>query len=81
MIAKRRPRIGMTKPTPAAVPATPPVRRVLLWRSDPEASEVQEGLEEAARFLNVAPGEVLAAIERGELVGGWFADWHAGGAA
>lgn len=71
----------MTTPTPAAVPATPTARHVLLWRPDQEASHVQEGVEQAARFLNVAPGEVLAAIERGELLGGWFVDWHAGGAA
>ena len=77
----RRPRIGMTNPTPDAVPASPAVRRVLLWRPDTEVSQVEEGLEEAAGFLNVAPGEVLAAIERGELLGGWFVDWDAGGAA
>lgn len=73
--------MGMATPTPAVVPAIPAARRVLLWRPDPEASQVQEGLEEAARFLGVAPGEVLSAIERGELLGGWFVDWHAGDAA
>ena len=80
----------MTEPTPpaaatagAATPgaATPGGRRVILWRPDTDASHVEENLDRAARFLDAPADAVASAIERGELLGGWFVDWAAGAAA
>ena len=71
----------MTNPsTPGVIPPTSD-RPVLMWRPDADESQVQPSLEQAAQFLNLGADEVAAAIEQGELVGGWFVDWEAGGAA
>jgi hypothetical protein len=67
----------MTQPTLPAGAATPAGRRVLLWRPDSDASRVEEGLDQAARFLQTPAAAVAAAIDRGELLGGWFVDWAA----
>lgn len=64
----------MTEPTLSAG------RRVLLWRPDSDASHVEESILHAARFLQAAPDAVIAAIDRGELLGGWFVDWAASAA-
>ena len=55
----------------------PAGRRVLLWRPDSDASRVEESVDHAARFLQAAPDAVLAAINQGELLAGWFVDWAA----
>jgi hypothetical protein len=52
-----------------------------MWRPDADESQVQPNLEQAALFLNLGADEVAAAIEQGELVGGWFVDWEAGAPA
>ena len=71
----------MTNPSsPALVPSTAD-RRVLFWRPEPDESHVQSNVAQAAQFLSVSPDAVLAAIEQGDLVGGWFVDWEADGAA
>ena len=71
----------MTTPNPTTGSAPQAGRRVLLWRADSDESHVEESLDRAASFLKVPAGAVAAAIDRGELVGDWFADWEAGGAA
>ena len=55
-------------------------RPVLCWRPEPDESNVQPGVEQAARVFGVPAGAVRDAIERGEMVGGWFVDWDAGAA-
>jgi hypothetical protein len=59
----------MTEPTLTAG------RRVLLWRPDSDTSHVEESVLHAARFLQAAPDAVVAAIDQGELLDGWFVDW------
>lgn len=71
----------MTEPTLPADAGTPAGRRVLLWRPDTDASHVEESLDRAARFLDAPADAVASAIERGELLGGWFVDWAAGAPA
>ena len=66
----------MTESTPPA-PAIPGDRPVLLWRPDSDASRVEESLDHAARFLEAPADTVTAAIDKGELLGGWFVDWAA----
>jgi hypothetical protein len=71
----------MTEPTLPAGVAIPGGRRVLLWRPDSDASQIEESIDHAARFLQAPPNAVVAAIDRGELLSGWFVDWEAGAAA
>lgn len=71
----------MTNPSPPSVEPSVSGRRVLMWRPDADESQVQPNLEQAALFLNLGADEVAAAIEQGELVGGWFVDWEAGAPA
>ncbi|HZN69324.1 MAG TPA: hypothetical protein VFB66_28880 [Tepidisphaeraceae bacterium] len=64
------------------MPPTDPTdadRPVLLWGPESDESQVHPSVERAAAFLDVAPEAVVAAIERGELLGGWFVDWEASG--
>jgi hypothetical protein len=71
----------MTNPSsPDTVPAAGN-RPVLFWRPDSDESQVLANLERAAEFLDVPADAVVAAIDRGELLGGWFVDWQAEGAA
>jgi hypothetical protein len=42
---------------------------------------VQASVASAAEFLSVPADAVVAAIESGELLGGWFVDWEAARAA
>jgi hypothetical protein len=49
---------------------------VLLWGPDSGESQVHASVDHVAAFLNVPPDEVVAAIEQGELLGGWFVDWE-----
>lgn len=51
-------------------------RPVLFWRPDTEESHVQASLERAAEFLKLPPEAVVAAIDGGALLGGWFVDWQ-----
>ncbi len=67
-------------PPPAAVPA-PSSRPVLFWEPESDRSHVQADVGQAARFLAVPEGVVVAAIHSGEPVGGWFVDWAAAGAS
>ena len=66
----------MTEPT-RPPPAIPVNRPVLLWRPDSDASRVEESLDQAALFLEAPADTVAAAIDKGELLGGWFVDWAA----
>ena len=66
----------MTEPTRPAH-TTRADRPVLLWRPDSDASRVEDSLDHAARFLEAPADTVMAAIDRGELLGGWFVDWAA----
>ena len=70
----------MTNPSsPALVPPAAAGRRVLFWRPEPDESHVQSNVEEAARFLSVPAEQVVTAIDRGDMVAGWFVDWEAAG--
>jgi len=64
----------MTEPTPPTQ-TIPGDRPVLLWRPDSDASRVEQSLDQAARFLEAPADTVAAAINEGELLGGWFVDW------
>jgi hypothetical protein len=62
----------------ASTPATGPAQRpVLVWNPDNDESHVKTGPTEAASFLQVDESEIIAAIDAGSLVGGWFVDWAA----
>jgi hypothetical protein len=69
----------MKVPPPTAAVPSSDNRRVLFWGPDSDESHVQANLEQAARFLNVPPETVVAAIRSGELLSGWFVDWEAAG--
>ncbi len=70
----------MTNPSsPLTVPAAGD-RPVLFWQPDSDESHVQTSVARAAEFLKVSANEVVSAIDSGELLGGWFVDWEAGGA-
>ncbi len=62
--------------SPTVVPATAS-RPVLLWRPDSDETQVQAILESAAKFLNVSADAVTTAIDKGDLLEGWFVDWEA----
>jgi hypothetical protein len=66
--------------TPAAIVPTAD-RPVLFWRPDSDESHVQASLERAAEFLKLPADAVVAAIEKGDLLDGWFVDWQAAGSA
>lgn len=66
----------MTEPTRPAH-TIPGDRPVLLWRPDSDASRLEDSLDQAARFLEAPADTVTAAIDKGELLGGWFVDWAA----
>jgi hypothetical protein len=51
-------------------------RAVLLWRPDSDESDVCPGVVQVAQRLGVEPAAVVAAINSGELVEGWFVDWE-----
>jgi hypothetical protein len=70
----------MTNPsTPAIVPTAD--RPVLFWRPDSDESHVQASVARAAEFLKLPVDAVVAAIESGDLLNGWFVDWEAGSSA
>jgi hypothetical protein len=54
-------------------------RAVLLWRPDSDESEVRPDVGRVAEFLGVDAEAVVAAINSGELLAGWFVDWKAAG--
>lgn len=60
-------------------PSSSSSRPVLLWQEEGDATRVEPSLEKAAEFLKASADDVRAAIERGEVLGGWFADWEAEG--
>ena len=65
-------------------PTTDPTladRPVLLWGPESGESQVHPSVERAAAFLDVAPEAVVAAIEQGELLEGWFLDWEVPGSS
>ncbi len=70
----------MTNPSSPPVVSAAADRPVLFWQPDSDESHVQTSVALAAEFLKVPADEVVAAIENGELLGGWFVDWEAGGA-
>jgi hypothetical protein len=51
-------------------------RAVLLWRPDSDETDVRPGVEDVAQLLNVDSEAVVAAIDSGELLSGWFVDWE-----
>ncbi|MDB5292998.1 MAG: hypothetical protein JWL69_4239 [Phycisphaerales bacterium] len=59
----------------ASVPSSP--RPVLLWRPEGDETHIHPSLEQAASFLEAPVADVLAAIEGGDLLRGWFVDWQA----
>ena len=61
----------------ASTSAGPAQRPVLVWNPDNDESHVKTGPTEAASFLRVDESEIIAAIDAGSLVGGWFVDWAA----
>jgi hypothetical protein len=61
--------------------AVPGNRPVLFWRPDSDETHVQPSLEQAAEYLDVPAAAVVAAIEKGDLLDGWFVDWEGGGGA
>jgi hypothetical protein len=63
------------QPTTTSDP-TPGARAVLLWRLDSDETEVAPSVEHAAERLGIAAQAVVAAIDSGELVAGWFVDWE-----
>ena len=71
----------MTDPTSQPGSGSPDVRRVLVWRAEPDESHVQASVEGAAQFLGVSSSAVVQAIDSGDLLAGWFVDWHGGHAA
>ena len=60
------------RPTPAVAP-----RPVLLWHPGRDEPHIKADVAEAARFLTTTEGAVVAAIDAGDLLGGWFVDWAA----
>ncbi len=71
----------MTNPSSHALVPPTAGRRVLFWRPEPDESHVQANVEQAAQYLSVPADAVVAAIDGGDMVGGWFVDWEAEGAA
>jgi hypothetical protein len=71
----------MTNPSSPVTHATSAERPVLFWRPDSDETQVQANVEQAAKFLDVPAEEVIAAIEKGDLLAGWFVDWEAAGGA
>lgn len=66
----------MPQPNPDVVRTSAP-RRVLAWQAEGDESLVHAGVDQAAASLGVQADEVVAAIDSGELVRGWFVDWDA----
>lgn len=66
-------------PSPVAPPVDRAARAVLLWHPDRDESQVLPDVEQAAQFLRVPTIAVEAAIDAGDLLQGWFADWHVPG--
>lgn len=54
-------------------------RPVLLWQEDGDVTRIEPSVEKAAEFLKVKVEDVQAAIDAGEVLGGWFVDWEAQG--
>ncbi len=52
-------------------------RPVLVWHPGRDEQLVQPDIAEAARHLGVTAEKVVAAIEGGDLIEGWFVDWAA----
>jgi hypothetical protein len=55
-------------------------RPVLLWQEEGDITRVEPTIEQAAEFLKVNVADVRLAIEGGDVLDGWFADWQAEGA-
>ena len=66
----------MTSPSSPLIGSSSSQRPVLFWRPDADESHVQANVERAAEYLSVSTEAVVAAIESGELLGGWFVDWE-----
>lgn len=58
-------------------PSSSPSRPVLLWQEDGDSTRIEPSIEMAAQFLKVSVDDVRAAIEGGDELNGWFADWEA----
>jgi len=59
------------------VQSQPKPRPVLVWHPGRDEQLVQPNVAEAARHLGVTVEKVVAAIEGGDLIEGWFVDWAA----
>ncbi|MDB5299432.1 MAG: hypothetical protein JWO87_1095 [Phycisphaerales bacterium] len=68
---------AMTNPSNAASVPSSSSRPVLIWRPESDETHIHPSLEQAASFLEAPVAEVLAAIEGGDLLRGWFVDWQA----
>ena len=66
----------MTNPSSPSTAADSAARPVLLWRPDSDESQVQPSVDDAARLLNSSSEAVVAAIEGGDELEGWFLDWQ-----
>lgn len=63
-------------PAPAATAApTGPPRPVLMWHPERDEPHIKPDAAEVARYLGATTEAVLAAIDGGDLLGGWFLDW------
>ncbi len=67
----------MNESTTPEAPGPSDPQRVLVWHSEDDQSHVEPSLEQAARFLDVTTADVLAAIQSGDVLRGWFVDWEA----
>ena len=59
------------------IKSQPKPRPVLVWHPGRDEQLVQPDVAEAARHLGVTVEKVVAAIEGGDLIEGWFVDWAA----
>jgi hypothetical protein len=66
----------MTNAPSPVIDPTDANRPVLFWRPDSDESHVQASVQQAARFLEMPADAVVAAIDSGELLNGWFVDWE-----
>lgn len=67
----------MTEPKQALDASPQSDRPVLLWQEAGDTSRVEPSVNSAAEFLHATVPQVLAAIEGGDLLDGWFVDWEA----
>ena len=66
-----------TTPANPTMKSQPKPRPVLVWHPGNDEQLVQPDVTEAARHLGVTVERVVAAIEGGDLIEGWFVDWAA----